>query len=260
MPYVFDAGAADAPTIVFLHGGGLSGQMWQPQIERLGDFHCLVPDLPGHGHNEDAKTWTLEEAAQEVAALIRGCAQNGRAHVVGLSLGGAVGLTLLRVAPETIDHLLVSGSAAHIGRWLGGAALATAWLNRLLPADALLAASFRQFGIPEVYRALVADDLRRSLDPACTRQVIRALMGLELPRVAAVPTLVLVGMRETLPARQAARAIVARVSGVRGGVVRDVGHVWNLQAPDLFVATVRAWVADAPLPAQVVPLTVPHRG
>jgi len=35
--------------------------------------------------------------------------------------------------------------------------------------------------------------------------------------------------------------------------VRGLGHVWNLQAPDLFADVVRAWVRNAPLPGSLVP-------
>jgi len=51
--YVREAGPAGAPTIIFLHGGGLSSAMWQPQLERLHYYHCLAPDLPEQGKSED---------------------------------------------------------------------------------------------------------------------------------------------------------------------------------------------------------------
>ena len=44
--YIQETGSVTTPTIVFLHGGGGAGWMWQPQIDQLSDFHCLVPDLP----------------------------------------------------------------------------------------------------------------------------------------------------------------------------------------------------------------------
>ncbi len=31
-------------------------------------------------------------------------------------------------------------------------------------------------------------------------------------------------------------------------MVPGVGHIWNLEAPDLFTETVRSWVTDAALP------------
>ena len=44
--YLYEAGDATAPAILFLHGSPLSGRMWLPQLERLAEFHCLAPDLP----------------------------------------------------------------------------------------------------------------------------------------------------------------------------------------------------------------------
>jgi pimeloyl-ACP methyl ester carboxylesterase len=50
--YVREAGPADAPAVLFLHGLGLSSAMWQAQFERLADFyHCLAPDLPECGNS-----------------------------------------------------------------------------------------------------------------------------------------------------------------------------------------------------------------
>ncbi|MBA2381475.1 MAG: alpha/beta fold hydrolase, partial [Chloroflexi bacterium] len=60
----------DLPTIVFLHGTRLTGAAWSAQAAALGTaFHCLVPDLPGHGRAEDV-AFTLDDAAARVAELI----------------------------------------------------------------------------------------------------------------------------------------------------------------------------------------------
>ena len=48
--YVREAGLTEAPTIVFLHGGGLCRAMWQPQLDRLREYHCLAPDLLEQGN------------------------------------------------------------------------------------------------------------------------------------------------------------------------------------------------------------------
>ena len=44
--YVQETGTPGAPTVVFLHGVGTSGWMWEKQIAALTDFHCLNVDLP----------------------------------------------------------------------------------------------------------------------------------------------------------------------------------------------------------------------
>jgi len=45
--YVEEYGPHAAPTIVFLHGGGGANWTWQPQIDRLADYHCLAPTCLG---------------------------------------------------------------------------------------------------------------------------------------------------------------------------------------------------------------------
>jgi len=47
--HIRESGEVALPAILFLHGSPLSGRMWAPQLESLADFHCLAPDLPGHG-------------------------------------------------------------------------------------------------------------------------------------------------------------------------------------------------------------------
>ncbi len=61
--YVNESGPASAPTVVFLHGGGGAGWMWQPQLEAFADYHCLVPDLPEHGRSAEVKPFTIAGSA-----------------------------------------------------------------------------------------------------------------------------------------------------------------------------------------------------
>src|SRR5207248_7989301 len=69
--YVQEAGPADAPSIVFLHGLGISSVMWQPQIERFSHaYHCLAPDLPEHGKSTDVGLLTLANTSGLIADMI----------------------------------------------------------------------------------------------------------------------------------------------------------------------------------------------
>ena len=85
--FIRESGPVSAPTIVFLHGGGVSGWSWQPQIEAFPDYDLLVPDLPEHGRSLAEAPFTIPDAAVRIADLIRDRGHDGRAHVIGLSLG-----------------------------------------------------------------------------------------------------------------------------------------------------------------------------
>ena len=251
--YVAESGPSTGEAIVFLHGGGLGGRMWQPQVDAFPDYHCIVPDLPEQGRSLHHGPFTLDGAAEDVATIIRELVPCGKAHIVGLSLGGAVALTLLRLVPETVDHVIVSGTAAGLGKVLGTLSKASGLLYRVLPTDTLLHASLKQFHVPPHYHDLVVDDLLQSMNATFTTHFTDALMTMQLPQTTTAPTLVAVGARETFPAKQAARRITRTLRGARMVVVPGVGHLWNLEAPDLFTAMVRAWITDDQLPAALEP-------
>src|SRR4051794_23351810 len=122
MLYSIESGSPSSPAIVFLHGGGLSGRQWQPQLDRLHNFYCLAPDLPEQGKSIDIRPFDLNDAANRVVQLIRDRVPTQKAHVVGLSLGGAVALTMMQHTPEVIDHVILSGTAAKLGSILGAIA------------------------------------------------------------------------------------------------------------------------------------------
>jgi pimeloyl-ACP methyl ester carboxylesterase len=250
--YVKTAGDSHKPALVFLHGGGLSSREWEPQFAALsGEFYCVAPDLPEQGQSADIRPFTLADSANRVVMLIEGLPAQ-RAHVIGLSLGGAVALAAARTAPECVDHLMVSGTSAGLSRWLGWLTIASAGMYRWFSRETLLKMAYQQFNIPEQYRELLRDDLIRSFDADFTRHFTEALMDISPPDQA--KALVMVGERETPIARRDARKLVQCIQGAKGVIVPGVGHVWNLEAPDLFNDTVRAFVTDAALPAALRPI------
>ncbi len=254
--YVREIGPAGAATIVLLHGGGLSGWMWDPQVEQLKDeYHLLVPDLPEHGQSAGDKPFTMPAAAACVADLIRSRAHGGRAHVVGLSLGAQTAVQLLAVAPEVVDHAIVSGTLAV--RLPGTRLLRPMiWLNMpLLKLDWLVRLQARRAGVPEqYYAAMKADTLALTLDALV--HIYQANMGFGVPagleRVKA-PVLIAVGQKEPGLAHSSARKLLTAIPGSRAVVVPGVGHTWNLQAPDLFTQVIRDWIGDRPLPPSLLP-------
>jgi pimeloyl-ACP methyl ester carboxylesterase len=251
--YFREAGSPDAPCIVFLHGLWLSSAMWQPQIERLSpQFHCLAPDLPEHGKSTDIGLLTLRNTSQLLATLIREHTPHGRAHIVGLSLGGAVALALLRDMPEVVDHLMVSGTAARFSPIIAGLSKLGKPLLRLLKPATLISLGLRQSKIPQPYLGLLLEDVRR-LQPEAIIHFAAALGQMELPQGVAAPSLVTFGQNEKYltMAHRAAREL-RRTLPATAVMAPGVGHVWNLEAPDLFTETVRAWITDQPLPKQLV--------
>ena len=78
--FVRESGPAGAPAIVFLHGGNLSGWSWEPVVERMQQYRCLVPDLPHYGKSFQHGPFEMGRAAAAVAELIRARVGAGRAR------------------------------------------------------------------------------------------------------------------------------------------------------------------------------------
>ncbi len=245
--YVREAGSRDAPTIVFLHGGPLSSAMWVPQFKRLANYHCLAPDLPEQGKSAEIGPFTLEDAARLVADLIRERARGGRAHVVGLSAGAAVAVRLLRDAPEVVDHMLASGAPTRISSFLAKLNDLNEPVIRWLGPERLTNLVMRQFHVPQEYRALVLEGISES-KPEFILHYDYELTRIVLPGEARAPLLITVGQKETLLAKRAARELCRSIVGAQGRTIPHAGHVWSLEAPDLFAEMVRAWITDSPLP------------
>lgn len=89
-------GDAAHPAVVFLHGFMGRGAEWLPVMETLADrFHCLAPDLPGHGASLGLpdRAFTFDGVTEALVALIE-TTPAGRAAVVGYSMGGRLALYL----------------------------------------------------------------------------------------------------------------------------------------------------------------------
>ena len=79
----------DAPdTIVLLHGLGTCHAEWTFVWPHLSAYHLLIPDLNGHSKSARVEPTTISGNAEAVARLIRSHARGGKAHIVGLSMGG----------------------------------------------------------------------------------------------------------------------------------------------------------------------------
>jgi 3-oxoadipate enol-lactonase len=95
--------------LLLLHGLGGSHDDWRMLVPELAaNYRVIVPDLRGFGTSERREPFTIQQHARDMLALLSALAI-GRAHVVGLSMGGAVAIELaLRAAPAVSSLVLVN--------------------------------------------------------------------------------------------------------------------------------------------------------
>lgn len=238
--------ADDRPTIVFLHGTRLSGAAWAGQAAALGDdFHCLAPDLPGHGTAEH-RSFTLDGAAAEVADLIAREAHGGRAVLVGLSLGGYVAMAVAARWPERVAGLVVSGATAEP---VGPRSLAYRGLALLFARvpEAVLDRINRSFFRWRYPAAVSGPILAAGFSFRGGATALRALVGERFrSRLAAYPgpSLILNGEYD-LFFRPPERSFLAVAANPRRVLIRRATHLTNLDQPAAFTAAIRCFARAA---------------
>ncbi|MBT3337188.1 MAG: 2-succinyl-6-hydroxy-2,4-cyclohexadiene-1-carboxylate synthase [Anaerolineae bacterium] len=164
-------GDSSLPPLVFLHGFMGTGADWTEIAAPLSDrFHCLMPDLPGHGETP------LDEepayAAWASALRDRLSAQGiDHLHLVGYSMGGRLALYFALTYPEMIEKLVLESANPGI--------IEEIERSQRVALDDKLAALIRQKGMKEFLGFWYSIPLFASLNryPALKAELIHKRAG-----------------------------------------------------------------------------------
>lgn len=239
-PQTYDvAGSANARPIVFLHGMRVTRGMWQLQMERLADeFRVIAVDLPGHGSLKD-EMFHVKHCAEELATIIDEAA-NGRALIVGLSLGGYIAMDFgARYAQKAAGLVIASASVEPRGWYAFPYAILSALMDRL-PERWLNWASRTAFiwiyG-RERAQPLIAPGFFMRGGAAGIREVMHERFA---PRLAAYPgpVLLLNGARDWGFRLHEQKFLIA-AKNARLQEIPKAFHISNIDQPEAFSEAVR---------------------
>src|SRR5687768_11295163 len=109
--HVEEAGPADGPLLILLHGFPGFWWDWRYQIEALAaeGYHVVVPDMRGYNLSEKpqgAAAYTLGTLATDIVALAHSYGHS-RFRVAGHDWGGVVALWTAVTYPEHVESLAV---------------------------------------------------------------------------------------------------------------------------------------------------------
>ena len=116
--------------VICLHGGGAGAVTWYPTIGPLAQhFHVIAPDIVGYGESDkpDAAYDKIYFAAW--LKQLFGELGIAKAHIVGLSQGGAIALQFALDYPELVDKLVLVDSGALGAQSPTLAIVGMVWLN-----------------------------------------------------------------------------------------------------------------------------------
>ena len=253
--FVRESGPADAPIIVFLHGGRMSGWSWGPVVERMGRYRCLVPDLPQFGRSVARGPFEMAHAAAAVAELIRCRTDNRRAHVVGFSLGAQVGLQLVAAEPDLVDRAMLCGTVINTAPGVPVAQRVLGLLARTSLFRWAINAHWRahHVGFAPTKTADYREDVRLMKGPLLA-QIARASAGFIPPEgldKSSAHTLLITGTEEMAFMRRWAASIARQMPHGTDGVAIGMRHDWPLRCPELFSRTVDGWLSQTTLPSEI---------
>jgi pimeloyl-ACP methyl ester carboxylesterase len=112
-----EAGPADAPVVLLLHGFPTSSHMFRDLIPMLGDrYHVIAPDYPGFGNSaapdHTAFAYTFAHYADIVDGLMEQKGAKSYAMYV-MDYGAPVGYRLALKHPERVSALIVQNGNAY---------------------------------------------------------------------------------------------------------------------------------------------------
>jgi len=101
--------------LLFIHGLGSSLRDWEEQVPIFSkNFKVITLDLRGHGQTDKPRgPYSIAMFANDIADLIKSL-KIGPVHVVGISLGGAIGFNLAIFHPEIAKSLTVVNMSASV--------------------------------------------------------------------------------------------------------------------------------------------------
>lgn len=230
----------EGPIVVLSHALGCDLRMWDGVAAVLARAHTVLRyDHRNHGGSEVlAGALTMQDLADDAAALIEREAEGEPVHFVGLSMGGMTAQALAVKYPQLLRSIVIANSSSHypdVSPWRarvqtvqaqGVEAIANGAVARWLTLEFV--------GTPE--GAELARELRDTLvrtDAAGYIASCDAVAAIDFresnPRIA-VPTLVIAGTRDEATPPSMSEAMVAAIPNARLATI-GAAHLSAVERP-----------------------------
>ncbi len=255
IPAYIEQGAGDV-AVFLLHGVGGGKEAWLDTLPALAaaGYRAQAWDMPGYGQSATLQPYTNAGLADALHAWVAHIGAR-RNVLVGHSMGGMVVQEAVARYPDDAQALVLSGTSAAFGK-PGGLWQQQFLRDRFAPLDAGL-------GLAGLARELVAGMMaplasQRALDQAQAvmarvpeasyRSALAAIVQFDrlddLERIR-VPTLCLSGEHDRNAPPAVMQKMAARITAAQYQCLPGVGHLANMEQPDLFNAAVLAFLRQA---------------
>jgi 3-oxoadipate enol-lactonase len=254
LPYTIEQGAGD--TVVFLlHGVGGGSNGWVQTLPFLANhgYRAVAWDAPGYGPSKLVAPYTMAEMARAFISLVKHINAK-RSIVLGHSMGGMVAQVALAMDGHGLDGAILFSTSPAFGK-PGGDWQQGFLQSRFKPLDA----GAGMAGLaPGLVRGMVGPDatpeaiqtatqLMSGVPEATYRQALQAIVDFNqsdnLPHIK-LPVLCLAGEFDATASPAVMQKMAERIPGAAYACVEGVGHIGNMERPDVFNAEVLRWLAS----------------
>jgi pimeloyl-ACP methyl ester carboxylesterase len=226
--------------LLLLHAWPLDARMWDPQLAVLpAELRAAAPSHPGFGGTPPAgDVMTMGTAAENALVAMDGAGID-RALVCGISVGGYIAFEVWRRARERVLGLVLANTRA-VGDTPEAAAARRTLADRLRAEGNVLAddpppllAEDAPVELQERVRRLIAEQPADAIAAAVLGMAERPDSTPDLAGID-VPTLVITSSRDRLVPPESSTAIAEAIASSRLETIEGVGHLTNLEAPEVF--------------------------
>jgi len=104
-------GKMELPTIILLHGGGLSYWAWADIVELLkDDYHIVTPIIDGHGEDGENNFISIEDSAKKLIDYIKSQFKGKVFAIGGLSIGAQIVIEALSQKDDIAQFIILESA------------------------------------------------------------------------------------------------------------------------------------------------------
>ncbi|GAA4059323.1 alpha/beta hydrolase [Amphibacillus indicireducens] len=239
------------PLIMFIHGGGVSGWMWDKQVQCFSDYHCIVPNLVNDESSQRGLDFSINNHANVLLDLIAEKANGKTVIIVGFSLGAQIALQMISLKPQLLDYAIINSALVKPQPFMKRLIKPIVKLTFPLIKNKLFAKTqANALYIGHEYFDLYYQETSK-MKMGTLIKVLEENMSFNIPEnfsQASCKILVTVGEKEKRMMKKSAVDIVNSNPNCKGVVLPNVGHGVSLAMPDFFNEIVENWVNNVQLP------------
>lgn len=242
--------------LVLLHGGVSDSRYWDRELQAFSDnFRTIAWDAPGCGISDDPpEGFSLSDYADVLARLLEEIGVN-EAIILGISFGGGLAIEFYNRHPDAAKALILVSAYAGWAGSLSEEEVARR-LEKGRAQSTMDPAAVAEMWIPSLfYKSPSQEKIEKEKEiivdfhPKGSQIMLEAFAEADLQDVLPkinVPTLLLYGKEDVRSPMDVANEINEHVPNSTLIFIEDVGHLINIEKPELFDREIRRFIENLP--------------